>query len=446
MYKNKLFNLSRRRLALWYAGVMGVILSAGGLVFYHMITQTRWHALHRELESVAGTLHDGLEPVLKQPGQMNQQAVNQVLPYVCLANTNCSLPPELTHRHSLSLFQQKGYYIRFLDLSGRLVATVGQQPEGLPFRGNELWQTLEDRQGNRFHQISMLMDTAGHQQSWGYMQIGRSLKDFDEELTTIAWLIGLSLPISMLLISGASWWLAGLAMRPVYHSYQQIQQFTADAAHELRTPLATSKAMIESTLEMDKLPEVEARDTLNKLNRQTDRLIQLVQDLLLLSRMNLKVLNLKHQPCCLNDLVMDVMDEFEALAIAAGLTLKLDIQVEQPVYVVGDEEQLYRLMANLITNAIQYTPQAGCIILRLIAEDAHVLLQVQDTGIGIAEREQAHIFDRFYRVHRDRCRSTGGAGLGLAIAQAIAEAHQGSLAVQSQPGKGSVFTLLLPQR
>ncbi|MGQ9873398.1 hypothetical protein [Leptodesmis sp.] len=241
MYKNKLFNLSRRRLALWYAGVMGVILSAGVIVLYHMITQTRWQALHRELESVAGTLHDGLEPVLKQPGQMNQQAVNQVLPYVCLANTNCSLPPELTHRHRLSLFQQKGDYIRFLDLSGRLVAAVGQQPEGLAFRGNELWQTLEDRQGNRFHQISMLMDTAGHQQSWGYMQIGRSLKDFDEELTTIAWLIGLSLPISMLLI---------------------------------------------------------------------------------------------------------------------------------------------------------------------------------------AEREQAHIFDRFYRVHRDRCQSTGGAGLGLAIAQAIAEAHQ----------------------
>lgn len=446
MYKSKLFNLSRRRLALWYAGVMGVILSLGGLTFYHMITQARWYALHRELESVAGTLHDGLEPVLKQPGRMDEQAVNQVLPYVCFASTNCSLPPEMTQRHSLSLFQQKGYYIRFLDLSGRLIATVGQQPEGLPFRGNELWQTLEDRKGNRFHQISMLLDTAGHQQTWGYMQLGRSLKDFDEDLTTIAWLIGLSLPISMLLISGASWWLAGLAMRPVYQSYQRIQQFTADAAHELRTPLATSKAMIESTLEMDKLPEVEARDTLNKLNRQTDRLIQLVQDLLLLSRMNLKVLNLKRQPCCLNDLVMDLLDEFEALAIAAGLRLKLDIQVEQPVYVLGDEEQLYRLMANLITNAIQYTPKAGCIILRLIAEEGYALLQVEDTGIGIPESEQGQIFDRFYRVNRDRSRHTGGAGLGLAIVQAIAQAHQGRLAVQSQPGNGSIFTLLLPMR
>ena len=119
MYRSKLFNLSRRRLAIWYAGVMGVILSAGGLVFYHMIAQAHWHALHRELESVAGTLHDGLEPVLKQPSQMDEQAVNQVLPYVCLANTSCSLPPELTHRHSLSLFQQKGYYIRFLEDSNQ---------------------------------------------------------------------------------------------------------------------------------------------------------------------------------------------------------------------------------------------------------------------------------------------------------------------------------------
>jgi signal transduction histidine kinase len=444
MYKSKLFNLSRRRLALWYAGVMGVILSMGGFTFYHMITQAHWHALHRELESVAGTLHDGLEPVLKQPGRMDEQAVNQVLPYVCLANTNCSPPPELTHRHSLSLFQQKGYYIRFLDLSGRLIATVGQQPDGLPFRGNELWQTLEDREGNRFHQISMLLDTAGHQQAWGYMQLGRSLKDFDEDLTTTAWLIGLSLPVSMLLISGASWWLAGLAMRPVYQSYQQIQQFTADAAHELRTPLATSKAMIESTLELDKLPEVEARDTLSKLDRQTDRLIQLVQDLLLLSRMNLQVLSLKRQPCCLNALIMDLMDEFEALASAAALKLKPVIQVEQPIYVLGDEEQLYRLMANLVKNAIQYTPEGGSITLRLTVEQETALLQVQDTGIGIPEAEQTHIFDRFYRVHSDRSRQTGGAGLGLAIAQAIAQAHQGSLAVQSQPGKGSTFALRLP--
>ncbi len=444
MYKSKLFNLSRRRLALWYAGVMGVILSGGGLVFYHMITQAHWHALHRELESVAGTLHDGLEPVLKQPGQMDEQAVNQVLPYVCLANTPCSLPPELAHRHSLSLFQQKGYYIRFLNLSGQLVATVGQQPEGLPFRGNELWQTLEDWKGNRFHQISMLLEIAGHQQAWGYMQLGRSLKDFDEDLTMIAWLIGLSLPVSMLLISGASWWLAGLAMRPVYQSYQQIQQFTADAAHELRTPLATSKAMIESTLEMDNLPEVEARDTLNKLDRQTDRLIQLVQDLLLLSRMNLQVLSLKRQPCCLNTLVMDLMDEFEALAIAAGLKLIPDIQVKQPVYVLGDEEQLYRLMANLLTNAIQYTPKGGRITLRLSVNENDSLLQVQDTGLGIPESEQPHIFDRFYRVHSDRSRHTGGAGLGLAIAQAITQAHQGNLTVQSQLGGGSLFTLRLP--
>ncbi|MCA1990508.1 MAG: GHKL domain-containing protein, partial [Coleofasciculus sp. S288] len=233
---------------------------------------------------------------------------------------------------------------------------------------------------------------------------------------------------------------------PVYQSYQQIQQFTADAAHELRTPLATSKAMIESTLEMDKLPEVEARDTLNKLNRQTDRLIQLVQDLLLLSRMNLKVLNLKRQPCCLNDLVMDLLDEFEALAIAAGLRLKLDIQVEQPVYVLGDEEQLYRLMANLITNAIQYTPKEGSIIVRLKVAAVHILLQVEDTGIGIPESEQGHIFERFYRVNRDRSRHTGGAGLGLAIVEAIAQAHEGRLAVASEPGKGSIFTVLLPMR
>lgn len=443
MYKSKLFNLSRRRLAIWYATVMGVILSACGFAFYQMMVQAYWHSFHRELESVAGTLHDSLEPVLKQPGQLDQQAVGQILPNLCFAHTHCSHSSELAGRHSMSLFQQHGYYIRFLDQSGRSIATVGQQPEELPFQGNELWQTLQDRHGSRYHQISMLLETAGHQQAWGYMQIGRSLKDFDEHLATAKWLIVLGLPVSMLLISGASWWLAGIAMRPVYQSYQQIQQFTADAAHELRTPLATSKALIESTLEMDKLPEVEVRDTLQKLDRQTDRLTQLVQDLLLLSRMNLQVLALKRKPCCLNALIMDLMDEFETFAIAAGLELQPQIQVEQPVYVLGDEEQLYRLMANLVTNAIQYTPKGGRITIRLNTDQESALLQVQDTGVGIPESEQPHIFDRFYRVNSDRSRHTGGAGLGLAIAQAIAQAHHGKLAVHSQPGKGSTFTLSL---
>jgi signal transduction histidine kinase len=116
----------------------------------------------------------------------------------------------------------------------------------------------------------------------------------------------------------------------------------------------------------------------------------------------------------------------------------------QPLLVIGDEDQLYRLVSNLIINAIQYTPKGGLVRVVLNHSDHQALITIQDTGIGIAAEEQTLIFDRFYRVNSDRSRNTGGSGLGLAIAQAIVQAHHGSLQVQSELGKGSIFTIKLP--
>ena len=149
------------------------------------------------------------------------------------------------------------------------------------------------------------------------------------------------------------------------------------------------------------------------------------------------------QSCCLNDLIEDLLEGFSALAIAADLVLISEIQAPLPLIVSGDEEQLYRLVANLVMNAIQYTPAGGKVILRLLQEESAAVIQVQDTGIGIRFEHQQHLFDRFYRISSDRSRNTGGSGLGLTIALAIAKAHQGNLQVQSQPGQGSLFTLRL---
>ncbi len=117
--------------------------------------------------------------------------------------------------------------------------------------------------------------------------------------------------------------------------------------------------------------------------------------------------------------------------------------------VIGDEEQLYRLLANLVTNAVQYTPKGGIVRILLDRDEDHAVIQVQDSGIGIPVEEQPQIFDRFYRVNRDRSRHSGGSGLGLAIAQAIAQSHHGSIQVKSPSDPqastpGSTFTVLLP--
>jgi signal transduction histidine kinase len=140
----------------------------------------------------------------------------------------------------------------------------------------------------------------------------------------------------------------------------------------------------------------------------------------------------------------DSIEELAAFAIAANVTLKATIQVPQPLCVVGQDEQLYRLLANLITNAIQHTPPQGNVIVSLAQEAHHAIIRVQDTGVGIAPDEQSRIFDRFYRIQRDRSRTSGGSGLGLAIVSAIAKAHQGTVHVESQLGQGSTFTVRLP--
>jgi signal transduction histidine kinase len=442
MRQSKLFSQSRWRLASWYAGVMGVILSLCGLAFYQMMAHAHQQTLHQELESVAGTLHDGLEPNLQQPGQINVK-VSELLPGLCLVGSVCP-QSAASERHILGVLQQTGYYAHFLTQSGQLVATVGQQPAGLPIRLEAgTWQTLQNSSGDRYHQITVPLKTANHQ-FWGYLQVGRSMQDFDRHLADTILVLLIGIPISLILVCVASWWLAGLAMQPVYQSYQQMQQFTADAAHELRTPLAAIQATLESVLELPKLPEPEARNALQIVERQNRRLVQLVQDLLFLTRMNLKVLPLQRQPCCLQTLIHDLVDEFEAMAIAAELSLNVDLRSQLPLFVLGDEEQLYRLLANLVTNALQYTPPGGQILVSLTCKDDLALIQVQDNGIGIASAEQSRIFDRFYRVSGDRSRRTGGAGLGLAIAQEIALAHQAKLQVESQLNQGSKFTICLP--
>ena len=443
MNQNKLFNRTRTRLALSYAGVMGIILSLSGFGVYEAIAHAHHVAINRELESVAGTLHDSIELKLNQPERL-EPIIEELLPNLCLAGSSCMTNKASSYRHILSAINQGNYYIRFFDISGNLIAIAGHHPEGLPLVLNKQnWQTLQDSKGYFYQQISITLHTRDHR-DWGYFQVGRSLKDFNDYLNHVKWIMKLGLPTTLILVAVSSWWLAGLAMQPIYQSYQQIQQFTADAAHELRTPLAATQATIESAHSIPDLDEKELQDILATISRQNRRLIQLVADLLLLARLEQQATPKKFQLCCLNDIVNDLVEEFAALAISKSVSLTADIRVNNPLNVIGNEEQLYRLVSNLIINAIQYTPAEGQVTVILDSSDNHALIQIQDTGIGIPTAEQKRIFDRFYRINSDRSRHTGGSGLGLAIAKAIIQSHKGTIQLQSELNKGSTFTIKLP--
>ena len=442
MHQNKLFNQTRGRLAGWYAIVMGVTLSLSGLATDQMVAYSHWQAVEQELESVSGTLHDNLESKLKRPGKL-EPSVEAALPGLCLANQRCSAQLDNAERHILGIGQQNGYYLRFLERSGNAIAILGQPPNPASAHLQEGWKTVHSRDGTRYQQISLLLKTVDGT-PWGYMQVGRSLQEYDDHLATLRWLFLVGLPVGVVLVGGTGWWLAGLSMRPIYQSYERMQQFTADAAHELRTPVAAIRATIEAVQDTDPLTEAEVQETLTIVARQNQRLAQLVQDLLLLSRMDQQTDSLKYSACCLNELVIDLVEELVVLDIARAIKLTHQIRANEPLFVLGDAAELHRLISNLITNALQYTPAGGEVTIILERDDHQALIHVQDTGIGIAPANQTRIFERFYRVNSDRSRHTGGAGLGLAIAKAIVISHKGTLKLQSELGKGSTFSIRLP--
>ena len=442
MNQNKLFQRTRIRLALWYAIVMGLILTVCGFGLYTAVHHAHSEALDRELEFVARSLHNNLESKLKQPEKV-EPIIKEVLPNICVVETGCISEKSASQQHILNTIHQ-GYYISLFGNSGSLIATAGSLPQTQILNLNKkVWQTIQDDAGDFYHQMSLELHTKDNR-DWGYLQVGRNIADVNSYMDAVKLTLLVGLPIAMTMIAFASWWLAGLAMRPIYQSYRQIQQFTADAAHELRTPLAATQATIDSVLLMPDLDIKEAWNILETIKRQNQRLTSLVVDLLMLSRFDRQTISVQRELCSLNDIIEDLIEEFAAMAISSKVILKSEIHVNKEINIVGNSEQLYRLFSNLIVNAIQYTLPGGEVTVILGRYETQAEIRVKDTGIGIPKNELSNIFDRFYRVNSDRSRHTGGSGLGLAIAKAIVVSHHGSLEVESEVKKGSTFVVTLP--
>jgi two-component system, OmpR family, Ni(II)-sensor and/or redox sensor kinase NrsS len=453
MNTSQLFRRSRTRLALWYAGVMAVILSLSGFSMYRFLIQSNWDAMEREMESIAGTLHDSLEPML--PVSEEPTAIlRRILPELCLVEQPCDINSTIIQRHTTGISDRSTYYIRLFNYQGKLIAfspspIIKELPQNL---ATDPWQTFESAEGIRYHQFTIILHSHNpkylssqhsSQFSWGYLQIGRTLEPFDAEVKRIKLILAIGFPIALILIAISSWWLSKLAMQPIYKSYQQQQQFTANAAHELRSPLASLLATVEAILRVPQANPEDTQTMLYKVEKQGRRLSNLIADLLLLSSLEQNSSSKKFQSCCLNDLVSDLTEEMSELATASDIHLTSQVP-SMEIYVLGNESQLYRLVSNLIANAIQYTPAQGYVHISLEAHDHNAVIAVKDTGIGIPKTEQNRIFDRFYRVDGDRNRRTGGTGLGLAIVQAIVQHHQGHLTVKSEDN-GSLFMIHLPR-
>lgn len=225
---------------------------------------------------------------------------------------------------------------------------------------------------------------------------------------------------------------------------QRMMQFTADASHELRAPLALIHTAAEFSLRRARTHD-EVLVAMRKILRESERTAHLVDDLLLLARADSGTDEAPFAPTDLSALASDAAEQAALLAEPKHIALQAEI-APAPVMVDGDEEALSRLLLILLDNAVKYTDQGGQVTLKLRAAGAHAEVLVSDTGVGIAEADLAHIFDRFWRADKVRSREAGGAGLGLSIGRWIVERHRGDIRVTSSPGRGSQAFVRLPLR
>jgi len=316
------------------------------------------------------------------------------------------------------------------------------------------------------------------------VQVAAPMDDFYDALNRFKWVLLLFSPFLLALASAGGYWMSRRALTPFDEitraarninsrnlssrltvpqsgdelqrlsetlngmlerldaAFKRITQFTADASHELRTPVALMRTTAELSLRKSR-SESEYQEALTQILGDLEKTSVLVERLMLLARADVGAETLERVSVNLGDDLREACEKGSTLAAAKQIIIREQIP-SGPVIVPGDPHALHRLFLILLDNAVKYTPPGGQISVSLTSGPDSAVIEVQDTGIGIGAADLPHIFERFYRADRARSRELGGAGLGLSIARWIAEAHGGSIHVQSTLGAGSVFQVRLP--
>lgn len=322
-----------------------------------------------------------------------------------------------------------------------------------------------------------------HQQRVGWIIVGLSIERIEESMQNLLNVLLGTILVSILLLALTSYFLTRKALHPVniitkkadqisqnnleeriqvpvendelgqlsqvlnnlldrlQGAFMAQQQFLADAAHELKTPLSVLRAHWESELNNAEL-SIEIKEKLVQDIETISRLSHLINNLLLLSKTEALRSTFEFNLVQLDEIIDEVLSDARVLAdMKAQYIEVVDLQ---PVKIRGDRMRLYQLFFNIMDNAIRYGSESGQIWISLRVSDNWNIVEIRDNGPGISPEDLPHIFDRFYRAQKDRARKTGGSGLGLSICQLIANSHDGEIEVESETGKGSVFRVKLP--
>ncbi|MCL5743518.1 MAG: ATP-binding protein [Acidobacteria bacterium] len=456
----------RTRLALWYFGVLSGILflfSCGisAVMFFQLRTQLDDHAIE-ELETIEGFLR------FRSDGTVFLQSIDHDHPY-----------PATAQERFIEVRAPDGAVLFRNELLGN--RSLGGEPEPAEGRNSYTERSIRLSDGTRVRLISRRHNIEGRPT---LIRLGFNEQMLWTRFVHVAAGLFLGLPLALALAGVCGHFLAKRALSPIQEmarrvqeinaeqlnarlavanprdelgvlaaafndtlarlerSFEQLRRFTSDAAHELRTPLTAIRSVGEVGLQKN-ADRSYYREVIASMLEESSRLGRLVDGLLLVARADSGQVQLERTELSALELARETATLLDVLAEEKGQTVS--IQGDEAARVHADRAILRQVLVNLLDNAIKYSPQEGSITVRVCSEGTNTtVIEVEDTGPGIPPEHRDRVFDRFYRTDEARSRETGGVGLGLAIAKWGAEVHGGHLELDSRPGAGCVFRLLLP--
>jgi heavy metal sensor kinase len=422
-----------------------------------------------------------IETTVNDASRTNLDIVRRVMDGAAAKGTD-KLGKELTELSALwangAIFEVAGPDSRWVFRSPKLVSP---QPPLAPYIGQGISFDTANLQAQQYRIARQRVNIQGSEYT---ISSAVPTEPFDQALDNFRLTEKKFLPLLVILASLLGYWLSGRALSPVSQitksaarigvqnlsqrlevpraqdelrhltetlnamlgriesSVNRIRQFTADASHDLRTPLALIRTSAELALRRPRT-DAEYRETLARILGTSEETTQLIEKLLTLARADAGVATLHFVAADVASCLRKVSAEARVLAADKSIRLTEEFSAE-PAYVLADTVALERMLISLLDNAVKYTPENGDVWLRSYVENDSLVVEVQDSGIGIAEADLPNIFERFYRADQARTRRVGGAGLGLSIAKWIAEAHRGSIQALSRFGEGSQFRVSLP--
>ncbi len=450
----------RTRLVLWYTAMLAVVLVCFSATIYLGLSQS----LYSELDSSL---------------QAESELVAKAIRISRDLTVTGGAPPQLPPDTAVSVFGQSGR--SFVRLSGSDLLHPTERMAASAESGQSIFGT-ETIRGENWRVYTRPILRSG--QLVAVIEVGQPTTDIERTLRQRLEMLAATVPITLLLATSGGVFLSSRALGPVEQiiqtvraiqaedlsrrvegptsddeigrlartfnamldrvegAFQRERQFTGDAAHELRTPLAVIKSQIEVTLAQPRSAS-DYRATLQSIEEDVDNLNLLVRKLLDLARSDTRAASLVREPVDLTAIARTSVTSFARLAAKKGLSLSVD--GARPVLVLGDAERLGQLVRNLVENALEYNTTGRRVVVRVESVGDAARLAVADDGPGIAREHLPHLFERFYRIDKARARAAGHHGLGLSVCAAIAAEHGGQIAVESEVGRGSTVTFTMPQ-